>query len=830
MRTGWLVLAGVALCASVALGAQAFTRHFLLVAPDEATLLGLEELAESGLAEAAEFWGLDPEAVLSQAQAELERLLPLWVSPPDWVTKTDSPRLVIVVGYPDCLALFGGCLYRTIRASAGHLSLYPPLEHDPFPGDLGIEIRLPVGFEPVDLKGLLAEALLSLFLGVDAQPGGVWLPGFGEYTKWGLDPERADWPYRAFGKLAAQELGRKAWEDCLTSPCTVRYPELAATLIAFLAERGQRTGVLPLLKEATPRSVLGQRPDPTSVYRERLGLSPAELAGDWWEWLSGAEVTEAAKVWYTSRKDELAERLFFLAPLLPPEQVDRAWGLLGELPARGTWRSLDVFSSILAEAAAAEPTWELAEELSGYWDALNRQAVAHHAVNAYLSAKVRFDQAREAGDYSGCVEAYLGAVEGIFGQLELLARGETGVPFPDVPDQYYTPHLCLKVTLPVDASGLQNWTEAQFQRVCELWGYDPDELLGEAQAHLHEIIGGAVPVPGWLKASAPPRITVVYCADPGEYCRYARACTRMTVAFPTARLVQVAADSVHEPYPGDLGLEVVLPLKTKLNVLLHELGHVVLKLVVGLENSIPMFWNEGFAEYTALKLDPDLAALPYRAYARLAAGDISPSELLGAILGSNLYDPRLSSQLIAFVVTRWGADSLLELLRSLSTGGDPAAAISGVLGVEVDALLHSWLDWLQEAEVTEAAETWWFAQKAKLSLRLAYLLPLMGSVRYQWAQGMLERLPTRGSWKDLESVYSLLRDPVREVVNRDLVEELLALLPKLDKETGAARAKILRITLRFKEAMGAGDYRACVDLYLQAVEAALGPLPQLPGG
>jgi len=208
---------------------------------------------------------------------------------------------------------------------------------------------------------------------------------------------------------------------------------------------------------------------------------------------------------------------------------------------------------------------------------------------------------------------------------------------------------------------------------------------------------------------------------------------------------------------------------------------------------------------------------------------ILPSELREAILGSDFYEPRLASQLIAFVVDGWGTESLLELLRSLSTGDAPAA-ISGVLGVEVDGLLHSWLDWLAEAEVTEAAETWWFAQKAKLSLRLAYLLPLMGTVRSQWAQGVLERFPTRGSWQDLESVYSLLRDPVREVVNRDLVEDLLGLLPRLDKEPGADRIKILSIVLEFRKAMDAGDYQACVDLYLQAVEAALGPLPPLPAG
>ncbi|RLE30240.1 hypothetical protein DRJ54_03105 [Candidatus Acetothermia bacterium] len=59
---------------------------------------------------------------------------------------------------------------------------------------------------------------------------------------------------------------------------------------------------------------------------------------------------------------------------------------------------------------------------------------------------------------------------------------------------------------------------------------------------------------------------------------------------------------------------------------------------------------------------------------------------------------------------------------------------------------------------------------------------------------------------------------------------VLGLLPRLDKEPGADRIKILSIVLEFRKAMDAGDYQACVDLYLQAVEAALGPLPPLPAG
>lgn len=308
-----------------------------------------------------------------------------------------------------------------------------------------------------------------------------------------------------------------------------------------------------------------------------------------------------------------------------------------------------------------------------------------------------------------------------------------------------------------------------------------------------------------------------------------RNCTRRIIQLE-GRAVWVGTGVLHDPFPGDLGIEVVVSPGAELGVVLHEFGHAILSLLVGVEHDLPMFWSEGFAEYTAEQLDPERRIWPYRAYARLAAGDLGEGALSEALVGSPVYDPLLSSQLIAFLLEDLGRERLLAFLQTLAEAPSPAAAFEDALGLDPGELLDHWLEWLAGVEVTEAAETWWFAQKAKLAQRVWYLLPLAGQVRARWAVGILNRLPSQGTWHDLQLVYSLLTDPVREVVTRDLAEELLQLLPQLGKERGAHKAEILRITREFKEAMDAGDHHACIDLYLQAMTAALGPLPPLPGG
>jgi len=829
-----MALAGTLLAVySPTLAVQVYTEHFCLVTPADASLDQLKDTVEAKLSEVCGFWGTTPDELFSQAQTDLQALIPKSVKPPAWLTEPGPPRITVVfTESPSCNAVLGGCTRMLLIAAAGHLATaFSPPRHQPFPGDLGVEIQLRPEAPEAELLRQLGSAFIRLFLGVDAQIPRVWEEGFSEYTAWALDPARTGWPYRAYGKLSAAELGEGGLTELLVHGEQTCNPELAATVVAFAIERWGKETLLSFLREATPHPLLSYSPDLTSVTQEAFGLAPAELAAAWHEWLSQAEISEAAEVWYFYRRNELAERLWFLQPLLSPSEVATAWELIADLPARGTWADLKRLYEIMDHVQADQA---VIEQLTPYWNKLHYLADARRVWNEFQRARNRFRSAKERGDYQRCLEAYLEALEQVFGPLPPLEQRteEPTVTFPDNPFQRYTEHLCIVAPPYVRAASLESWTEAQFKKVCELWGYSPDKLLSEAQAHLRKLLSGVTMVPDWLSAPVPPRITVVYSPEESnEVCGQGTSCTRRTICFLGPEVLQAYPLHLgHDPFPGDLGIEVLVFPGVDLGTLFHELGHAVLQLIVGIENNVPLFLNEGFAEYGAWQLNPDQRALPYRAYAQLAAQDYGQDEIRAALLGRDLYDPILSAPLIAYLIERWDVDTLLELLKAVATYPDPGQAYLDVLGVTADWLLQSWLDWLSQAEVTEAAQVWWFSQKEKLRRRFVFLHPLLGDVRTEWSFGVLNRLPSEGTWQDIERLYSLLQDPVREVVDEHLVSKLLELFPSLQNKAGAQAVKVLGLLFQFKRAQEKRDYEGCVEIYLQAVEAAFGPLPPLPGG
>ena len=87
---------------------------------------------------------------------------------------------IVVSEIPDCEFPGAGCIRPMIEALTGHLSLNPPFEHQPIPGELGIEIRLPSGFYSDELLYQLARCLPWLLLGVEAWVPPVWTEGFAE--------------------------------------------------------------------------------------------------------------------------------------------------------------------------------------------------------------------------------------------------------------------------------------------------------------------------------------------------------------------------------------------------------------------------------------------------------------------------------------------------------------------------------------------------------------------------------------------------------------------------------------------------------------------------
>ncbi len=374
------------------------------------------------------------------------------------------------------------------------------------------------------------------------------------------------------------------------------------------------------------------------------------------------------------------------------------------------------------------------------------------------------------------------------------------------------------------------WVERQFQKVCELWGYTADSLLKDAQLRLQSRLKTIADAPGWLKSSALPRITLVYTKLAFEYCDYKPACVRVVFLIESNE-VSVRPDLAHVPYPGDLGIEVILGPNCRSSDIFHEFGHAVLYLLLlDLNVAVPRFWDEGFAEYMVQKLDYEAQKWPYRAYARLAFEDFPEHKLHLAISGEygHFYEPYLASQLMAFICERWGREKVVELFRILAQASRKEEGIARCLGINVDELLKAWHEWLAEAEITESVRVWRFSEKAHLKARANLLFPLMGPVRYRWVKGLLERIPRSGTWDTLRNLYPFLEDPVRTVVTQRTVESLLQLFPLLLHLDISNKGKVLKLLFEFEATMRSGDVERCVEIYLRALDAAFGPLPPLP--
>jgi hypothetical protein len=78
-------------------------------------------------------------------------------------------------------------------------------------------------------------------------------------------------------------------------------------------------------------------------------------------------------------------------------------------------------------------------------------------------------------------------------------------------------------------------------------------------------------------------------------------------------------------------------------------------------------------------------------------------------------------------------------------------SIARCLGIDVDELLEAWHEWLAEAEITESVWVWRSSEKSHLKARADFLSPLMGPVRYRWVKGLLDRIPSSGTWETLRN-------------------------------------------------------------------------------
>ncbi len=159
----------------------------------------------------------------------------------------------------------------------------------------------------------------------------------------------------------------------------------------------------------------------------------------------------------------------------------------------------------------------------------------------------------------------------------------------------------------------------------------------------------------------------------------------------------------------------------------HEVGHIMIARAVGRAlPSLPLWTNEGIAEYVAGETSTHVDPVWVRAVGRGAALELA--ELDGAIAergeGSGLAYAEAAS-LVNFLVNRHGEEVIADLLRSLARTHDFEASLQEVTGGSIEELETTW-----RRSVVRAWRWPLLAQSPILIYGLMALLFVIGLARY----------------------------------------------------------------------------------------------------